>query len=775
MFVMGWGIEILFFTWLSVKDDLLMNPELFSSNNSQPESLIHRLWRRLVAPSPHIKEKDQRRQATLLSTLLLALIFLTLALELIGIALYGWEYYTSDQVAIVTTGVLTIIYVISRTRYARVAAILAIIAILIAIFIAGWIYPDWVFAGLFDFILVPIWLGSLYLSSGGLMILVIANLIALIAFPLLAPEIPLDFILIAPFGFILVTSILTILLTRHRNLLEQDRRAELAEKEQRSRLEAARTRALLRVAERLNAQLDLDILLTALSEEVIQALNTPASIVMLYDQKQNILYPETGLGISPDLIKSISSFPKSTYDEAVKELGAVFALPDMQVLPSVSYILEFKRLNFRSIAFATMEYAHELIGSLNAITLGERREFTEDELLLLRGIADQAALAVVNTRLYKDARRRLEHLQALRAIDTAIVSNHDLRNTLDVLLEQISRQLEVDAGVILILDKNRQHLEYAASRGFNTPTLRFTRLRLGEGIAGRAAQQRKIIRIDDLRTDPQTLSSSPTLAREGFASYFAAPLLAQGQVTGVLEIFHRSLLDPDQEWLNFLETLAGQAAIAIESTSLFADLQQMNEELIKAYDSTIEGWSHALDLRDKETEGHTLRVTELTLELARAFGFGEAELVHVRRGALLHDIGKMGIPDRILLKEGPLTPDEWEIMRKHPVYAHEMLLPIEYLRQTLDIPYCHHEKWDGSGYPRGLKGEEIPLIARIFAVIDVWDAVTSDRPYRPAWSREKALAHIQEQISTHFDPHVVEVFLGLIKQKQAVIDDPSGE
>jgi HD-GYP domain-containing protein (c-di-GMP phosphodiesterase class II) len=165
----------------------------------------------------------------------------------------------------------------------------------------------------------------------------------------------------------------------------------------------------------------------------------------------------------------------------------------------------------------------------------------------------------------------------------------------------------------------------------------------------------------------------------------------------------------------------------------------------------------------------------LTLELARTFGFSEAELVHVRRGALLHDIGKMGIPDRILLKEGPLTPDEWEIMRKHPVYAHEMLLPIEYLRQALDIPYCHHEKWAGTGYPRGLSGEEIPLIARIFAVVDVWDAVTSDRPYRPAWSREKALAHIQEGAGTHFDPHVVEVFLGLIKQKQDIVDDPSGE
>jgi len=233
----------------------------------------------------------------------------------------------------------------------------------------------------------------------------------------------------------------------------------------------------------------------------------------------------------------------------------------------------------------------------------------------------------------------------------------------------------------------------------------------------------------------------------------------------VIEIFHRSLLELDKERLDFLEALAGQAAIAIESTTLFDDLQRTNDELSKAYDSTIEGWSHALDLRDKETEGHTRRVTELTLELAGVFGLSEAELVHVRRGALLHDIGKMGVPDRILLKEGPLTEAEWEVMRRHPVYAHEMLRSIDYLRQALDIPYCHHEKWDGSGYPRGLKGTEIPLAARIFAIVDVWDAVISDRPYRRAWPRDQALAHIQTGAGQHFDPHVVEVFIELIKQK----------
>ncbi len=183
------------------------------------------------------------------------------------------------------------------------------------------------------------------------------------------------------------------------------------------------------------------------------------------------------------------------------------------------------------------------------------------------------------------------------------------------------------------------------------------------------------------------------------------------------------------------------------------------EELKIAYDATIEGWSHAMDLRDKETEGHTQRVTAITLKLARECGIAEGNIIHIRRGTLLHDIGKLGVPDAILHKPGPLTPEEWSIMLKHPEYAYQMLQPVEYLRPAMDIPYCHHERWDGTGYPRGLKGEEIPLAARIFAVIDVWDALTSDRPYRQAWSKEKAFTYILEQRGKHFDPSILDVFI----------------
>jgi PAS domain S-box-containing protein len=359
---------------------------------------------------------------------------------------------------------------------------------------------------------------------------------------------------------------------------------------------------------------------------------------------------------------------------------------------------------------------------------------------------------------------QIQKLSALRAIDLSIASSLDLRVTLSVLLEYITSLLNVDAANVLLFNSQRNELEFTAQRGFRNPAINRLRLKLGENFAGRAALDQQSIYIPDLRTKNHLLAKGNLLDEEGFISYFAIPLISKGELKGVLEVFHRSQLAHDEEWVEFLEALACQTAIAIDNAELFRELQRSNTDLKNAYDATIEGWSKALDLRDKETEGHTRRVTELTVALACAMGFDESELIHIRRGSLLHDIGKLGVPDFILLKKESLSEEEWAIMKKHPQYARDMLLPITFLRQSLDIPCFHHEKWDGSGYPNGLKGETIPLSARIFAIVDVWDALTSQRPYRMAWSKESAMAHIKSLEGTHFDPAIVDVFLNFIMQ-----------
>jgi HD-GYP domain-containing protein (c-di-GMP phosphodiesterase class II) len=389
--------------------------------------------------------------------------------------------------------------------------------------------------------------------------------------------------------------------------------------------------------------------------------------------------------------------------------------------------------------------------------------FDAEDQTFLQNLADRVAQAIVNARLFTSAQRRAKHLEALNEIGNVVLSNLDLRLALPQILVHVQACLNVDAADVLLLGRHSHMLTYAAGRGFRTDALKQTYLRLGEGNAGRAALDRQVVNIPDLRADSGSFMRAPLFESEGFAAYYAAPLIAKGQVKGVLEVFLRGPFAADAEWLAFFHTLAAQTAIVIDSAALFADLQGSIADLHLAYDATIEGWSRALDLRDKETEGHTQRVTDVTIRLARAFGLSEGEILHIRRGALLHDIGKLGVPDAILHKPGQLTDDEWVQMREHPQFAYDMLAPITYLKPALDIPYCHHEKWDGTGYPRGLKGEQIPLAARLFAVVDVWDALRSDRPYRQGWPEDRVREHIHEQVGKHFDPRIAEMFLKLIE------------
>ncbi len=398
-----------------------------------------------------------------------------------------------------------------------------------------------------------------------------------------------------------------------------------------------------------------------------------------------------------------------------------------------------------------------LVGVMN-IGLPSGRTFSEEEIDLLTSITHIAANAIRRATLHEKTQQSLQRLSGLREIDQAISASLDLDFSLRVLIDHIIDQLKVDATSVLLYNPYTLLLEYSAGTGFRTHDIAQTQIRIDQGFAGHAVRERKLVSIPVIDETSIESPRKDVLLREGFTSYFGVPLSAKGHIVGLLEIFNRKQLEPDHDWIDFLETLAGQVAIAINNARLYQDLQLANQNLSLAYDRTLEGWALALELRDQETEGHSRRVTDMTIQLAMQLGIRDEELVHVRRGVLLHDIGKMGVPDRILLKKGHLTDDEWEIMRRHPTYAFEMLSQIKYLVPSMDIPYCHHEKWDGTGYPRGLIGDQIPLAARIFAVVDVWDALRSDRPYRDAWDDARIAEYIKDQSGTHFDPRVVEVF-----------------
>ena len=517
------------------------------------------------------------------------------------------------------------------------------------------------------------------------------------------------------------------------------------------------------VSRALRVAQSVDEMLPLLLEKTMSIVDAIMGSIWLYEPADNTLHPVVSNGIPPLTLRIKPG--EQIFGEVFSSAQPYFTFDwrEDRLVPSSIRILIPKGL---SGAFIPIRTTQSTIGVLHVGFLSPH-EFPQDQKHLLSAIAEVAGNAIHRAQLHEQTRRQLQRLSALHQIDLAITGRPDMSSMLQILLDKVITQLGVDAARVLVVNPNRQTLEFADSRGFKTDAVRNTHLRFGESYAGQVFLDQGRIYIPDLKAHSMDYLCSESIDAEGFVSYLAVPLVTKNQAEGVLEILHRSPLKPDPEWLDFLEALASQAAIVIGYAKLLEDLQRSNTELNLAYDSTLDGWSRALDVRDRETKGHSHRVAELTLRLARAMPVPEQDLVHIHRGALLHDIGKLGIADNILLKVGPLNEQEREMIRKHPTIAFEMLAPIPYLRPALDIPYSHHEKWDGTGYPRGLKGEDIPLAARIFAVVDVWDALTSDRPYRKAWSEEAALAYIREQAGTHFDPQVVNTFLSIMEDELA--------
>lgn len=486
-----------------------------------------------------------------------------------------------------------------------------------------------------------------------------------------------------------------------------------------------------------------------------------------YDEKQRKLFLMDAVGVSEKELTANKDRYVFSIDEEQSLVGVaartkkIINIPDTTEEPR--WIVHDLKMN--SALYVPVLYEDNLRGVI-VLCSNEKGAFAKEDEHNIATLTNALAIALENEKNQQKIQKQIQRLSALHDIDLAIKGNMDLRATLNILLDYVTKQLQADAADILLYDSKSQTFDFAAARGFNTRAIENQNLWQGNSVAEKIIITQCKLHLNNLIEPLVPSAFAAMCASEKFQNYWGVPLVAKGEVKGVLEVFHRSSFTSEAEWQDYFETLAGQAAIAIDNAQLFEELQRSNVELRLAYDATIEGWSRALYLRDKDTEEHVQRLVDITVELAKKMGFKDADLVHIRRGALLHDIGKMGIPDHILLKPAPLSEDEWVIMRKHPQYAYDMLSSISYLQKALDIPYCHHEKWDGSGYPRGLKGERIPLAARLFAVVDVWDALRSDRPYRKAWQDNQAIEYIREQSGKHFDPKVVEAFLDMLKIKR---------
>jgi len=359
---------------------------------------------------------------------------------------------------------------------------------------------------------------------------------------------------------------------------------------------------------------------------------------------------------------------------------------------------------------------------------------------------------------YLDTQQR--QVGALVGVGSVINSSLGLKRVLEEVMDRLITLMNAERGFLMLREPNGE-LKVRIARGIDNVNLNEDAFAISNTVVRRAVDSGETVLTTNAQEDPR-FGEQFSVAVYHLLSILCAPLKIKDNLIGVIYVdnrAHTGIFGADEQGI--ISAFANQAAVAIDNARLFDDLQASNAELEIAYQATLEGWVRALDMRDKETEGHTQRVTTLTQRLATSMGVGDDALLHITRGALLHDIGKMAIPDGILLKPSGLTDEERSLIQKHPVYAYEMLSPIKFLLPALDIPYCHHEKWDGSGYPRGLKAEKIPLAARIFSVVDVWDALIYDRPYRKALVPADVKKMITEKSGSDFDPRVVVSFFSL--------------
>ncbi len=409
----------------------------------------------------------------------------------------------------------------------------------------------------------------------------------------------------------------------------------------------------------------------------------------------------------------------------------------------------------RSAIYSPLKWRDEIYGVAFAGNQ-TKDSFTENDLNLMSALSVQAALAVHNSRLYADLEDRIGELHAIFEIDRAITSAIDLETVLHQIVEMSMALLGAETSSIMLLDEETQELVIAAAQGLSEEYLKKGTIKVGESIAGRVIQEGKPIAVYDLSKDSRHAYTEQA-RMEGLCSLLSVPLSLKDRVIGVLNLYTKEPHHFTSHEINLFASLASQAAIAIENARLFESLEEIYIDVITALAS-------AIDARDAYTHGHSQRVTEYAVAIAEEMGLSPAEVDIIRNASILHDVGKIGIKERILKKPGLLTEEERREMEYHPFIGTRILQSVKLLEPVMPLVYHHHERFDGTGYPDGLKGEEIPLGSRIISVADAFESMTSDRPYRKAMPTEDAVAELRRWAGKQFDPRVVEAFLRVLEK-----------
>ena len=515
---------------------------------------------------------------------------------------------------------------------------------------------------------------------------------------------------------------------------------------------------LLELGQAFHSTLELDPLLGSILKQLQSAVRSEGGSIWLLSQDHEEQVLKCTHAIGPDADRMTGRvIPVAQFLEAYQTAGGRAVKIDntaAAVGPDLGFD-EIIRVRARNTIIAPLVARGDLLGTINVINKLDQPSFTDADRELLSALAGHAAVAIQNAQLYKQQKQNSERQRLLDQISRHLQQTLDLDILIPRIFGEVNKAINAEAQSIWLVNEEAGNIMCRFATGPGAENIRKVTVPIGKGIVGACVANQESIIIADAQNDARVYRGADE--KTGFVtrSLMSVPMVLEGRSLGAIQAVNKrdgALFNKDD--LDLFRSIADSAALAISNAQLVTNLQE-------SYDLTLDALSAALDLRDRETEGHSRRVVEYTARLAEQIDLDKTTIMDIRRGSLIHDIGKIGVPDAVLHKPGPLDAEERKIIEKHPQAGYEMLLGIPYLQEEIKIVLAHQEKWDGTGYPFGLKGEEIPLGARLFAIADTFDALTSDRPYRKGRPYEMARQIIAEESGKQFDPQAVEAFLAI--------------